>query len=154
MTRVICLFISFLLLAAASTIAAHSPTDLNKDPEYIKLYGQFQKLQIQLVEAEKDLGRIYKKYLENPPKDSNLMKNPFYKKSWEKRERIFIELSKVMEKMSEKARKASGSEGDMPKAPEIPNLAPSPKPYIHVNKAEVNLTYPKTKALENRPKTE
>lgn len=141
-------------MTAVSAVAAQPPADLNKDPEYLKLYGQFQKLQIQLVEAEKDLGRIYGRLLENPPKDSNLMKNPFYKKSWEKRERIFIELSKVMEKMSEKARKASGSEGDMPKAPEIPNLTPSPKPYIHVNKAEINLTYPKTKALENRPKTE
>lgn len=145
------LLLILVLLSIPIANAEQATKVLSQDPEYTELRNRFQKLQKQLVESEKKLGEIYNEYFGNirRGKKHDLSKDPAYKKAYEKRERIFIELSSVMQEMTEKAHKASGSTEKSPKSPKIPAFAPGPKSHIFIKEPEVNLTYPTTKSLEN-----
>jgi len=116
----------FSLLIANGAAAQELPKHLYQDSDQIKLYKRYQKLQKQLVESEKDLGKIYSKHLQSPQKGKNnlLLKDPSYKKALEKKQRILTELNGVMVEMTQKAKEG------------------------------IELTYPPTKSLENQPETE
>jgi hypothetical protein len=148
------LLTSAVLLIMSASAAEQETKNLGQDPEYTKLYIKFEKLQNQLVEAEKEAGQIYRKYLEDRKRGRrrDLSEDPFYKRAREKRDRIFMELTGVMEQMSMKARQASGSTETLPQASEMPKPALSPQPQIFIKEPEATITYPTMKSLENKTK--